>query len=218
MEKESSKDVVRAILEMLTGLLGVVDPALRAVAVDLDLDQELYISYFYYDGPIDEYRRELVSCAATEASASGTFCSDEHYIQLDFPASIPTKGYLVYLRKEPGLSPPKVKLYPRRPKVISKAYLAYALNQGLLGRVIPSLRCVLIGIDEKERKMEFYFYYDEEITEEIRSLSKEAIEIAKTAFPFDYEVLERIAFVPMPNPMPKDGSRMVYERNEHLYD
>ena len=62
------KNMLGPLLEMFAGLHGRVDSSLRAVAVELDMDRECYVCYFYYDGPIDDYKRELVSCAATEAS------------------------------------------------------------------------------------------------------------------------------------------------------
>ena len=216
METAPFKNMLSALLEMSGGLLGRVEPSLRAVAVDLDHEQELYICYFYYDGLIDEYKRDLVSCAATEAS--GNWVTAEHYIQLDYPAPIPVNGMLAYLRKEPEFYPPIIQLLPRGPKTLSESYLAYALQEGLLGRIIPSLRYTLISIDDNEKKMNFYFYYDEKITAEVLALSKEAVDIAKTAFPPDYTSTETIEFVPFPESFPEGGTRSVYRRNEHQYD
>ena len=226
------KNMLGALLEMSGGLQGRIDPSLRAVVVDLDMDRERYVCYFYYDGPIDEYKRELVSCAATEAATY--WFADEHYIQLDYPAPIPVLGMLAYLRKEVGFHPPIIKRLPRNSKTLPESYLAYALQEGLLGRVIPSLRCVVVRIDEKRKRMGFFFYYDEEITEEIRKMSQEAIAIAKTAFSSDYTSVENIEFLPFPQDLsrnfplekedptsisvPNDGIKLVYERNEHRYD
>ena len=232
MTIEPAKDLLSAVMEMSAGLIGQIDPSLRAVVVDLDMDRERYVCYFYYDGPIDEYKRELVSCAATEAAIY--WFADEHYIQLDYPAPIPIKGMLAFLRKEVGFHPPITQLLPRDSDTLPKSYLAYALRQGLLGRIIPSLRCVVVRIDEKRKKMGFFFYYDEEITEEIRKISQEALAIAKTAFSADYTSVEIIEFLPFPQDLPRnfplekedptsisvpnEGIKLVYERNEHRYD
>jgi hypothetical protein len=220
MAYNSAKTLLSAVMELSGGLLGAVEPSLRAAMVNLDMDRERYIYYFYYDGPIDEHKEELVSGAASEASTYWFY--EAHFIQLDYPAVIPINGALVYLRKELGITPPAPQLLPRNPITISRAYLTYALGQGLLGRIIPSLRYALVGINEEEKKMRFYFYYDEKITKEILTLCQEAITVAKTAFPNDYIIDEVIEFVPFPKPYPATSSyfdnQAVYQRNEHLFD
>jgi hypothetical protein len=216
MSGRKVKDFLSAAMELSGALLGVVEPSLRAAMVDLDMDRERYIYYFYYDGLIDEYKKELVSGAASEASTRWFY--EAHFLQLDYPALIPINGILVYLRKEPELPPPRLNLLPRDSETHAGPYLAYVLGQGLLGRVIPSLRCALIDINEQKKEMGFYFYYDEKITEDIVALSKEAIAIARKVFPYDYTLIEAIEFIPFPQSIPPTGTNMVYERNEHLFD
>lgn len=105
-------------------------------------------------------------------------------------------------------------LLPRPLICIPQAYLCYTLQQGLLGRVVPSLRDVVIDANEQEEKLYFYFYYDEEITEELITLSKEAIAIAKAPFPSTFSCIEEIVYCPSPSPCPDKGHSVVYERDE----
>jgi hypothetical protein len=216
MFKETDNTFLSAVMELAGSLLGAITPCLRAAIVNLDLKRQLYVYFFYYDGPIDSQTEELLREAASEAAIYWLY--ETYFIRLDFPTPIPAKGILVYLRKELGFIPPKVQLLPRNSKTHPISYLTYCLGQGLLGRVIPSLRRVLIDIDENEKKMSFYFFYDEKISEEILTLSREAIAIAKTAFPDDYKSTETIEYIPFPEPCPSVGTNMVYERNEHLFD
>ena len=201
---------------MKSALGCTVTPSLRAVTVNLDMEREIYICYFFYDGPITEKLLDLASCSATEAS--DCWSCDEHYIQVDFPTPVPVNGALAYLRKEPGISPPEVSLLPRPSIAIGKAYLSYAMQQGLLGRVVPSLRMVTVDADEKQQSMHFYFYYDEEITEELLNLSKEAIAIAKKALPETFTSKEEVVFFPYPKRIPTVGGYGVYSRQEENYE
>lgn len=166
------EDMLGALLFMRTALTTHVTPSLRAVAVNLNKETELYICRFFYDGPIDDYLFEMASCAACEVS--DWFC-DWRCIQLDFPSPIPVDGVLAYLRKEPGTFPPKIQLLPRIHRIVEDVYLSYAMQQALLGRVVSSLRMVVVNVDEEKEILYFYFYYDKEVTEELLTLSKEAI-------------------------------------------
>jgi hypothetical protein len=216
MNSEPFDNILGALLWMKTGLCGAVAPSLRAVTVDLDIEDQIYMCHFFYDGPIDDELFDLASVAAAEASDCW-FC-DAKYTQLDFPAPIPVDGALAYLRKEPGIVPPKVQLLPRSPRMIDCAYLAYAMQQALLGRVLPSLRYVIIDVDEEKKILCFYFYYDKEITEELLLLSKETISIAKKAFSDSFTSVEEIVFFPFPKRIPSDEGWGVYKRYEKYDD
>jgi hypothetical protein len=209
------EDIIDALLAMKTGLAEAVTPSLRAVTVNLDIDREIFICNFFYDGPIDDYLFDLASCAASEAS--NCWYLDAHYIQLDFPSPIPVNGNLAYLRKEPEKLPPQVSLLPRSPTTIAIAHLTYATQQGLLGRVMPSLRYVSICVNEEKKILSFFFYYDEKITEELLQLSKETVHVAKQAFPDSFCATESTIFYPFPKRIPSIiDSCGVYARNESL--
>lgn len=212
MNRKPFEDIVSALLSMKRAIYEMIAPSLRAVTVDLDMEKEVYICRFFYDGPIDDDLFDLASCTATEASDCW-FC-DAHYIRLDGPAPIPVNGALAYLRKEKGVSPPQIRLLPRSQRTIAKIHLSYAMQQGLLGRVVPSLRAVTVNVEEEINGMRFYFYYDEIVTEELRTLSKEAIDIAKKAFPETFFSIEEIVFFPFPKRIPSVGGAPVYHRYE----
>ncbi len=209
------ENILGALLSMRTALTTHVTPPLRAVTVNLDLKKEIYICHFFYDGPLDDYLSNLVSCAACEASKC--WSCEGSCVQLDFPAPIPINGALAYLRKEPGVSPPKVQLLPRFPRLVEDAYLSYAMQQALLGRVVPALRAVVVDVNEKKETLYFYFYYDEEVTEEMLLLSKEAIANAKKAFPDTFTSVEEIVFFPFPKRMPTVEGTRVYYRAESFH-
>ena len=92
------------------------------------------------------------------------------------------------------------------------------MQQGLLGRVLPSLRAVKVVANEEKGTLRFCFYYDEEITEELKTLSEEAIAVAKKAFPETFHSTEEIVFFPYPKKIPCVGGRGVYARNEPACD
>ena len=214
MTNKEFEGIVVALLSMRTALTTNVTPSLRAVTVNLNMETELYTCRFFYDGPIDDYLFEMASCTACEAS--DWFC-DWRCIQLDFPAIIPVNGALAYLRKEPGMSPPKVQLLPRLPRIVEDVYLSYAMQQALLGRVVPALRSVAINVNEEKKTLYFYFYYDEEVTEELLALSKEAIVNAKKAFSDTFTSVEEIVFFPFPKRIPSIGGIEVYCRAESFH-
>ena len=178
------------------------------------METELYICRFFYDGHVDDYLFEMASCTACEAS-NCWFC-DWSCVRLDFPAIIPVNGFLAYLRKEPCMPPPEVLLLPRCSIIIEVAYLSYAMQQALLGRVVPSLRMVVVNVNEEKKMLYFYFYYDEKITEELLALSKEAIEIAKKAFSETFTSVEEIVFFPFPKRTPSIDGIGVYYRAENM--
>lgn len=201
-----------AFLGMKRALFDRITPFLRAVKIDLDKEREIYICYFYYDAPIDDELFDLASCAAAEASESW-FCA-EHILQWDFPKKIPEEGVYAYLRKEEGSIPPSVRLLERSKDCLPEAYLSYTLQQGLLGRVTASLRAVLINANDQTKSLDFYFFYDEEITDELRALVQEAVKIGTSGFPDTYQSTLSIEFLPYPQIFPDVGVRFVYKRKE----
>lgn len=105
MRNKTFNNMFHALLSMKRGLLSQVHSSLRAVTVDLDLDQEIYICCFYYDATVDDRLFDLASCASCEACED--WVCDQQILQWDFPKPIPSCGSLAYLRKEPGSSPTK---------------------------------------------------------------------------------------------------------------
>ncbi len=91
-----------ALLAVQSALLGIVTPALRAVVVDVNKEEQLLYLHFYYDGEVEEQVIELWRCAITEASADlGPDCKLDNGVQrLDYPKKIPFCGRYAYLRKE----------------------------------------------------------------------------------------------------------------------
>ena len=89
-----------ARLSLQRALLGVVTPNLRAVYIDVDEKaKKLFISFFY-DGEISDELFDITSTAIAEVDVPEYHELDDHIERLDFPKKIPSRGHLVYLRKE----------------------------------------------------------------------------------------------------------------------
>lgn len=100
MENKFS-EISKVLLSMQRALLGSVMPSLRAVVVNIDIENKLLFFSFFYDGTIDDELFDLASIACTEAS--GNF--PEYHVKdvierLDYPQKIPAQGHYAYLRKE----------------------------------------------------------------------------------------------------------------------
>jgi hypothetical protein len=96
-------DLPFLMLATQRALLGMVQPQLRAVIVDLDENKKRMKFYFYYDGAINDDLYDQASCIATEASAAfpPDFTSEEEIERLDAPQKIPDhQGRFVYRRME----------------------------------------------------------------------------------------------------------------------
>ena len=204
--------ILGGLIWMNSALLDRVTPVLRAVTINLDFEKEIYHCFFFYDGNISDELFDLASCAAAEASDCW-FCNDQ-ILRLDVPLEIPLNGFFAYLRKEPNLKLPKIELLPRSTKSLPEAYLSYTLQQGLLGRVTSSLRAVIVDIEEKAKIMKFYFFYDEKITDKLKLLAQEAVDVATSGFSNDYQSFVTVDFAPYPQPIPDVGIRYVYKRKE----
>lgn len=210
--------------ELLLGiqgsLLNVVSPQLRAVTVDVDPKKPELSVVFFYDGAITDELFNIASIAATEIdifSSDYTIVGDTA-VRLDFPKEIPLRGRLAFLRKEANL--PQIKKEPRAfliPKGIRvlDIYLL-EVQQALLGKVKPSLRKVLVKIDEDQKKLGIYFYYNGEISEEDFCLANAAIQEAKASFPA-YRMEAQILRLDFPNPIPLEECTAAYWRQEIRY-
>jgi len=205
-------DPVSGLLSMKRAFLGMITPSLRAVTVNLDFVEKTFFSHFYYDGTVTDDLLDLTSYALCEASDCWN-CMDV-IIQWDAPKPIPLHTHFAYLRRELGRVPPKIAFLPRSADCPIKSYAAYALQQGLLSRTVPSLRSALIAADENTETLHFYFYYDKPILEELRSLSQEAADAARRAFSEKYKYFINIEYLSDSDPYPKIDASPVYVRWE----
>lgn len=51
MDNKPFNNIVSALLSMKSALGGMITSSLRAVTVNLDMEKEIYICRFFYDGP-----------------------------------------------------------------------------------------------------------------------------------------------------------------------
>lgn len=90
-------------LSIHRALLGVVTPALRRVS--FELDENLIIVYYYYDGEPSEIEEELVGNTEAEIIADfpGDYRIDCRIINVKYPEEINSKGWIIFNRYEPHL-------------------------------------------------------------------------------------------------------------------
>jgi hypothetical protein len=83
-------------------LLGGVPPTLRSVSVAASGQCVLFRCYF--DGPVSDDDKELLSVVATEiiATFSAPWTIDEEYLELSCPIPMLHLEHLVYHRHEPS--------------------------------------------------------------------------------------------------------------------
>lgn len=172
------------LLAIQSALLGEITPELRTVFINLDTEEQILYTYFYYDGEASEQKIDLWDCVVTEASADlGPDCFVESKIErLDYPAKIPPHGYCAYLRKEniesENYSLPKVKITK-----MSVGYALLSMQHALLGKVTPELRAVVIDFEKEDHPLLYVrFYYDGEIPQTLCDLWNFSIEAAKSDF------------------------------------
>ncbi|MCX6987178.1 MAG: hypothetical protein NT065_03335 [Chlamydiae bacterium] len=204
-----------ALLGIQSALLGEVIPALRAVFVNVDPDQEIFYCYFYQDGKMSEVNQDIWECVITEASADLGHCFVTSKIErLDYPKVIEGRGYCAYLRKEEsGLTCFRVE----EPQIIMvKPTLAYALlavQKALLAEVTPELRSVVVDVEADPLKLYIRFYYDGAISEALYQSWESAQEKAQLYFGFSAILDGGIERRDYPEEMPFRG-RYAYLRKE----
>jgi hypothetical protein len=205
------------LLSVQGALLDHVSPLLRAVTVDFDKKNSLLILHFFYDGEVTNKLYDLASCACVEADP-GVFpytLNDEITTRLNYPEPIPTKGRIVYLRKEPTPTIYKQKsaLLFGEPTTPLPALLLLAMLDSLLGKITPELRQVNIAANQKTKNLAFYFFYDGEISKETFDLANSAIDEAIHSF-IDYSINRSILRLDFPEKIPSIGDRVPYARYE----
>ena len=161
--------ITEVLLATQSALLNVIKPALRAVVVNLDTENDIFFIRFYHHGEISEETLDLWQCACTEASCHLIISQiDEEIIRLDYPSEIPLDGHLAYLRKEPNISQEILKLknsfvLPYKEEKCFLGNVNRAMQNALLGQANPNIREIAINNDEN--CIYVHFYYEGEIIE-----------------------------------------------------
>jgi hypothetical protein len=100
-EKQVQIKLSRIALSMQQALLGAVTPSLRAVFVDIEMDQKILFFFFYYDGEITNVLFNLASTACAKVSADfPEYVPQKTIVRLDAPQKISGRGRYVYRRHE----------------------------------------------------------------------------------------------------------------------
>ena len=175
--------IYTALRAVGSGLMNGVTPSLRAVTVDFDPVEKMFVLFFFYDGEITEKLLELAYLADTDTDCQ-SYLNTCKVIRLDSPDPIPIRGKFAYLRKEPNLPILKKESHSflfetTTPMVVYKL----DMQQALLGKVTPALRHVCVGVDFYNKQLEAYFTYDGPISEEDWNLANEAAKEASISFP-----------------------------------
>jgi hypothetical protein len=216
-EKRSISLEVKLLLSVQRALWDEIDSNLRAVKINWNDADEIIYLFFYFDKKVTAENTDSASCVAGEVA--GDFPPEvqvvESCIHIDFPEEIPFQRLTAFLRKELDKPLLPIEFFPRK-DYQPIPYLAYALQQGLLGRVFESLRYAGIDIENGNKILKFYFYYDKEISEEIKNVSEEAIAVAAQAFPSDYKAIGYIKCLPYPSQIPQMGQSSVFRRKKIL--
>jgi hypothetical protein len=175
---------------------------------------------FFYDGEIDDHLFDLATCTMAEiqlnAEYTESYACREPIIRVDYLKMIPFEGNLIYLRYEPNLEGH----YPnvRFSQLLSESdhpygFLLLDMQNALLAKVTPALRCVAVTINMEEKSIDLYFWYDGKISDQEYQLATRAAQGGVVSFPhfFQRTHIERIDF---PQRLPEDGERAVYVRYE----
>lgn len=200
----------RLLIGTQRALFGAITPTLRAVKVILDENLENQIFHFYYDGPIDEMVFDLATVAVTKASCFLDYKTYDSLVRVDRPKTIPEEGTFVYLRFEPNA---KNFISSRREFHVPHPEANFLLytQQALLGRVLPGLREVSVGIDSYN--IQLIFIYDGEINLLAKNLAEQVVqEIASTYK--KHKIRSQIERVDFPEAITSRGERGAFARYE----
>jgi len=193
-------------------LITHISPSLRAVMLDFDQGQNLFALRFIYHGEMTDKLFDLMSCIVAEIDSEDI---KTELIRVDEPANIPIQGRLLYLRKEaiPTVYEQKSPVQFVNESTPLVAVLLLGMQGALLGRVTPELRRVTIKVDENLKELDFYYFYDGEISQENFKLSNDAINEACLLFS-RYLINKHILRIDFPKKIPLFGDRVVFARNE----
>ena len=98
-------------------------------------------------------------------------------------------------------------------RIIDNVYLRLSAQRALLAAVTPNLRAVRVSINQEDRVVSLYFFYDKKIENRIFDLATTAIsEISSDIFP-DYRIVEHIERIDASRRIPEVvNSDTVYSR------
>ena len=174
------------LLCMQSGLYECVIPQLRAVVLNISIENKIFDIKLYYDGEISEKVLDLWDCAICEASSHFTYGVEQSIERLDYPIPIPLTGQFVYWRKESvfhselikpifekklidSMKKMPLKIFELLPqdfldniKATIKGYFLLIVQEALLGQVEPNLREV--ALEWKNSFLFVHFYYDQKIS------------------------------------------------------
>ena len=95
-------------LSIFRALLGEVIPGLRSINLLWEPEDEIVWLYFFHDGDVNTEVMDHYSSIVAEIDADdwgrSAWCRHE-VIRCSYPESLPKKGSLVFLRKEPFKDP-----------------------------------------------------------------------------------------------------------------
>ncbi len=168
----------RSLLNTQRALVGVITPNLRAVIIKIDHKEELFYSYYYYEGELSEELLDLWQCATAEATADFWGMTEEHFVRLDYPKEIPLgDGNFAYLRKEPFLPKSFGQKIVYNPS-FNYGTVKLALLSALLGKITPQIRAICVETELTTKKSVVYFYHEGTLEKETKKISQEVIEEA----------------------------------------
>lgn len=217
MKLDSSETLNQVLLSLQSALMHNVVPSLRAVTLDFDEPEKMFYLYLFFDQEIDEELAEITHDICEDLdNGVYVFCyfNTDPAIYLPYPQPIPIRGRLIYLRHEPVL--PKFK--QRKPseiwsQILPINTLSLDMQDALLGKVTPNLRCVSLSLKKSEKSIKATFYYDGEISPEQFEMASVAIKEG-TSFFFDYQIESAIVRADYPKYI---GLRRPFRENHIVY-
>ena len=216
------RDFSAIFLAAQVALLREIPSNLRAVTMGAkNWGQEIDF-FFYFDGEITDDQNDLVSTVMCELTAGlPNDPKGGNYVKrLDYPQKIPDSKYFIFLRDESHLPSGNVNSVSkaRKNKMLDQIdpswiLLRLRLQEALIGRVAPHLRCVKADFDEWKKRLYFWFYYDGQLTERDEVNTKNIIQ--EVLFYFNgYNVEKTVVKLDYPIPIPSIGESIYYRKEE----
>jgi hypothetical protein len=155
-------------------LLGKIRLNLRAVKADMDESKKVLYFWFYFHENISEEELFTVKQAIQETKElfNNQYAYEGHIERLDYPAKIPHIGMTFYKRYEKLVDVVNVQnswTYPEE----NIAFFLSRMQTQLLGNVRPNLRAVKLDVNEHERKLYTWFFFDGNISSDDSAMAEE---------------------------------------------